>query len=190
MTVKYIKLKMSGKDRILQEFKDINRNPITNCGVTVGLINDSDITKWRISLLGPKDTSYSGGLFYLTVDFPQDYPQRAPEICFLTPIYHVNVNPRLPRVQGSESLGHVCISTLNWWKPEYKMREVLTNIFALFYMGNPDSPYGLDRADEYRNNRAVFEEKIKHFTKKYANPLAGVNSKYLRRDQDWNFNFP
>ena len=179
---------MSGKDRILQEFKDINRNPITNCGVTVGLINDSDITKWRISLLGPKDTSYSGGLFYLTVDFPQDYPQRAPEICFLTPIYHVNVNPRVPTMPGGESLGHICISTLNWWKPEYRMREVLTNIFALFYMGNPESPYGLDRAEEFRNNRAVFEEKIKYFTKKYANPLS--SGKYNQREHDWNFNYP
>ena len=181
---------MSGNDRILQEFKDINRNPITNCGVTVGLVNEEDITKWRISLLGPRDTSYAGGLFYLSIDFPPQYPQKAPEVCFLTPIYHVNVNPRLPRMPGAESLGHVCISTLNWWKPEYRMREVLTNIFALFYMGNPDSPYGLDRADEYRNNRAAFEEKIKYFTKKYANPLGGVNSKHLRRDQDWNFNFP
>ena len=125
--------------------------------------------------------------FYLKIKFPNNYPDIAPEVLFVTPIYHVNVNhinhPGCP-------LGHIRLSTLNFWNKEYRMREVLTNIFALFYMGNPDSPYGLDRADEYRNNRAVFEEKIKHFTKKYANPLAGVNSKYLRRDQDWNFNFP
>ena len=114
--------------RILEEFKDINRNPISNCGVTVGLLNENDPTKWRISLLGPKDTSYKGGLFYLSIDFPPNYPDKAPEVCFLTPIYHVNVNPRVPKMPGSESLGHVCISTLNWWKPEYKMREVLTNI--------------------------------------------------------------
>ena len=172
--------------RILEEFKDINRNPISNCGVTVGLLNENDPTKWRISLLGPKDTSYKGGLFYLSIDFPPDYPQKAPEVCFLTPIYHVNVNPRVPKMPGSESLGHVCISTLNWWKPEYKMRELLTNIFALFYMGNPDSPYGLDRADEFRFNRALHEEKIRYFTKKYANP-AIANRDY---DQSWDFSFP
>ena len=179
---------MSSAAQILKEFKDINRNPISNCGVTVGLFNENDPTRWRVSLLGPKDTSYNGGLFYLSVQFPQDYPQRAPEICFLTPIYHVNVNPRLPRVQGSESLGHVCISTLNWWKPEYKMRELLTNIFALFYMGNPDSPYGLERAEELRNNRAIYEEKIKYFTKKYASMMSSGNK--FDRDHDWNFNYP
>ena len=65
---------------------------------------------------------------------------------------------------GAEPLGHVCISTLNWWKPEYKMIEVLTNIFGLFYMANPESPYGLDRAQELQFNRSLHKEKIKFFS--------------------------
>ena len=174
--------------RILEEYKDINRNPISNCGITVGLMNANDPTRWRISLLGPKDTSYKNGLFYLSIQFPPDYPQKAPEVCFLTPIYHVNVNPRVPTTPGSESLGHVCISTLNWWQPEYRMREVLTNIFALFYMGNPESPYGLERASELKFNRNLYEEKIKFFTKKYANPMLGGRN--FDRDNDWNFTYP
>ena len=65
------------------------------------------------------------------------------------------------------------------------MREVLTNIFALFYLDNPDSPYGLDRADEFRNNRSLYEEKIKTFTKKYANPMRGF--KKYPENQNWDF---
>ena len=177
---------MNGLERISKEFRDINRNPIANCGVTVGLFDDNNVTKWRVSLLGPKDTSYRGGLFYLSIDFPNDYPEKPPEVCFITPIYHVNVNPKAPTFQGAESLGHVCISTLNWWKKEYTMREVLTNIFALFYLGNPDSPYGLDRADEFRNNRVLYEEKIKKYTKQFASPMKGF--KLYPKDQNWNFN--
>ncbi len=176
---------MSDLDRIAREYKDINRNPIANCGVTVGLFDEGNFKKWRVSLLGPKDTSYRGGLFYLSINFPEDYPKKAPEVCFITPIYHVNVNPKAPTFEGAENLGHVCISTLNWWKPEYTMREVLTNIFALFYLGNPDSPYGLDRADEFRNNRSLYEEKIKKFTKKYANPMKGF--KEYPKNENWNF---
>ena len=181
---------MNYLERVAEEFKDLNRNPIANCGVTVGLENQGDYSKWQVSLLGPKDSSYKGGLFYLSINFPNNYPQKQPEVCFLTPIYHVNVNPKVPRTtgEGAESLGHVCISTLNWWKPEYTMREVLTNIFALFYMANPESPYGLDRAEEFRDNRATYEEKAKYFTKKYANPLK--NNKKFDRTQDWNFNIP
>ena len=177
---------MSGLERISKEFKDINRNPIANCGVTVGLFNDDDVTKWRVSLLGPKDTSYKGGLFYLSINFPEDYPEKPPEVCFITPIYHVNVNPKAPTFPGAESLGHVCISTLNWWKKEYTMREVLTNIFALFYLGNPDSPYGLDRADEFRNNRVLYEEKIKKYTKQYASPMKGFQ--LYPKNKNWEFN--
>ena len=173
-------------ERIVEEFKDINRNPISNCGVTVGAENEN-YREWKVTLLGPKDTSYKGGLFFLSIKFPESYPEKAPEVCFLTPIYHVNVNPKAPKTQGDgvESLGHVCISTLNWWKPEYRMREVLTNIFALFYMANPDSPYGLDRAEEFRDNRALYEEKIKKFTKKYANPMS--SKKIFDRNTDWDF---
>jgi hypothetical protein len=29
---------------------------------------------------------------------------------------------------------------------------IKVNIFALFYKANPDSAYGLDRAEEYREN--------------------------------------
>ena len=167
--------------RILEEFKDISRNPISNCGVTVGLMNENDPTRWRVSLLGPKDTSYRGGLFYLSIQFPPDYPNKPPEVCFLTPIYHVNVNhinyPECP-------LGHICLSTLNFWNPEYRMREVLTNIFALFYLGNPESPYGVDRQDEMLHHQDLFERKVKYFTKKYAAPQLGY-----KEYNSWDFTY-
>ena len=180
--------KINAMKKIKEEFKDLNSNPIANIGATIGLVDDDNIFEWQCSLMGPKDTSYAGGLFFLRVIFPENYPNSAPDVNFITPIYHINVNPRKAKFAGAEKLGHVCISTLNWWKPEYKMREVLTNIFALFYMGNPDSPYGLERAEELKHNKALYEKKIKYFTKKYANPLS--SGKYNQREHDWNFNYP
>ena len=78
-------------DRIIEEFKDINRNPISNCGVTVGLKNDNNYKEWKVSLLGPRDTSYRGGLFFLSIKFPDNYPDKQPEVCFLTPIYRERI---------------------------------------------------------------------------------------------------
>ena len=65
------------------------------------------------------------------------------------------------------------------------MREVLSNIFALFYMGNPESPYGIDRQDELMNHRNLFEEKIKYFTQKYASPQLGY-----KEYKSWDFTYP
>ena len=173
--------------KLREEYVSINNTPNPNIGVTVGLPDDNNIFRWRVTLIGPKDTSYKGGIFILYINFPDNYPFGKPEVCFSTPIYHVNVNPVKSYNQGAEPLGHVCISTLNWWKPEYKMSEVLTNIFGLFYMANPDSPYGLDRANELRFNKTLHEEKIKFFTKKYANPgMCNIDKVY---DESWDFSY-
>ena len=44
------------------------------------------------SLNGLKYTPYSFGKFFLKILFPLDYPKTCPEICFITPFYHINVN--------------------------------------------------------------------------------------------------
>ena len=172
----------SSLNLITHEFQDLKDNPIASIGVCVGLPNPNNMYEWRCTMIGPSDTSFSGGLFYLKIRFPQNYPNSAPEVLFVTPIYHVNVNhinnPQCP-------LGHICLSTLNFWNSEYRMREVLTNIFALFYLGNPDSPFGIDRQKEMKENPALFEEKIKYFTQKYAAPNIG----YQEYDH-WDFSYP
>ena len=66
------------------------------------------------------------------------------------------------------------------------MREVLLNIYSLFYSQNVESPYGIERAKEYQENEDVFFEKVKFFIKKYAT-LEKFNNNY-DRSQDWDFN--
>ena len=167
---------------INQEFQDLMNDPIATIGAAVGMPDPNNPYEWRCTMMGPNDTSFRGGLFYLKIIFPKDYPIKGPDVRFITPIYHVNVNhidqPGCP-------LGHICISTLNFWNKEYRMREVLSNIFALFYMGNPESPFGIDRQDELMNHRNLFEEKIKYFTQKYASPQLGY-----KEYKSWDFTYP
>ena len=63
------------------------------------------------------------------------------------------------------------------------MRQVLIDIFALLYMPNPDCPYGLDRANEFRYDKDLYERKLKFFTKKYAN-YQSFNKEY---NEGWDF---
>ena len=62
------------------------------------------------------------------------------------------------------------------------IREVLTKLYLMFYLNNPDCSFGIDRASEFMNNRALFEKKIKYFTEKYANPIS-ASQKY----DNWDF---
>ena len=66
------------------------------------------------------------------------------------------------------------------------MKELFDNIFALFCKANPDSPYGLERAEEFIENRAVYNEKVKLFTKKYANVMSPHYNTY-DSTKDWDF---
>ena len=70
------------------------------------------------------------------------------------------------------------------WKPEYKIKDILVSIFSLFYMNKIDSPCSMDMANELKNNKALYKEKIRYFTKKYANPMSNQGIKTI-----WNFSY-
>ena len=78
---------------IKYEFEEISRNPLVDIGVTVGL-NNEDIFEWNLTLKGPENSNYKKGIYYLRAKFPKDYPESPPEIIFITPIYHLNVNSK------------------------------------------------------------------------------------------------
>ena len=174
---------MSG--RIYEEYKYFSIHPMINLRLTVGLINES-YYDWKFTFSGAKETPYDKGLFFLEAHFPSDYPNSPPEINFITPIYHMNVNPIAPKEKGGESLGHVRISILSCWKPQYKMKEVLLNIYSLFYMFNPNRAYGKEIVKEYEEDECIYFEKAKYFTKKYAN--SHDKNIFCKRNEDWDFN--
>ena len=152
------KKKMAAMKYLKKEFDALQNDPILSLGCTVGL-EKNDIFHWKISLAGPVDTPYAGGMFFLTAAFTEDYPEKKPEVRFVNKIYHLNVSP---------TNGHICISTLNEWKPKTPMVDVISAIFALFYDQNPKSPYSGEMAKEYENDRNTFNKKAIEWTKKYA----------------------
>ena len=170
--------------RIKKEFDYLYFNPVTSFGLTVGTINNNDIRNWKFTLIGPNDSLYKGGFFNLIVNFPDNYPNAPPIICFLNPIYHINVNPKLLRFPNDPPLGYIDIYNLGFWEMDSTMAEVITNIYSLFYYINYDVVYGEERLNEYRFQRNIYNEKVKYFTRKYGKCSDNIS---IFKDRDWNF---
>ena len=171
--------------RLQREFSEIKN------GITIGYnfmhFNDfkllnNNIFEWIFFIIAPDNSPYSGGKFYLKIIFPKDYPKKRPEVIFVTPFYHLNVNFK----EGlNEPLGNISTSILNWWLPKTTIKEIIIEISFFLFMCNPDSPYGLERSELYRKDRQQFNERIKYFTKKYANP-----SLPYKEYDTWDFTYP
>ena len=56
------------------------------------LPSDEDVCFWKAILTGPESTPYEGGCWMICMYFPPSYPSIAPEIRFITPIQHCNIN--------------------------------------------------------------------------------------------------
>ena len=177
--------KLNAMKIITEEYKKLTADPLVTFGITIGLFNEDNIFEWKCTILGPKDTCYKGGLFFLKINFPFDYPNSKPEIVFLTPIYHLNV---LYANTQKHPLGHICVNTLNEWKPGNSIIAILPELFTLMHKNNPESPYDdfkHTRKNEFINNRPLFEKKAAFFTKKYA--LSNTIPKEYRNGWDFTY---
>ena len=113
----------------------------------------------EITLFGAKDTPYADGIFFIKLQFHQDYPHRRPEIYFLTPIFHMNV---------SRGEGRVSVNFIDQWNKKTNVREILTKLYSIFYLVNPDSPYQRELAHLYITDKDLYEFNAKKYTDQYA----------------------
>lgn len=74
--------------RIQKQFDDIERNPPDYC--SAGPI-DGDIFHWQAVIIGPEDSPYADGVFFIDVQFPVDYPFRPMKCKFEDRVFHPNV---------------------------------------------------------------------------------------------------
>mmetsp|Transcript_6975 Transcript_6975/g.24407 ORF Transcript_6975/g.24407 Transcript_6975/m.24407 type:complete len:111 (-) Transcript_6975:113-445(-) len=109
--------------------------------------------------MGPANSPYAGGVFFLDINFSQDYPFKPPKITFRTKIYHCNIN----------SAGAICLDILkDNWSPALTISKVLLSICSLLTDANPNDPLVGNIAQQYLSDREEHDKIAAEWTKKYA----------------------
>ena len=156
--------------RLAQEFKLCNEdNDLIQIGCSFGLKNPSDLSHWIVTMTGPENTPYEGGLFKISITFPPDFPNHGPEFKFLNKIFHLNVD------YHPYDFGHICVSSINDWRisgkvkgGDYTVKQALFDIFCLFYNQGVEAAYEGRIKDLYLQNKVEFEKEARNWTKMYA----------------------
>ena len=144
--------------RLKKEMQELSTNPPCNC--SAGLVNPDNFYIWRATILGPTGSVYEGGIFNLSIEFPQDYPFKPPKLLFITPIYHCNISKN----------GNICLDILkDQWSPALTISKVLLSICSLMDDPNPNDPLVTEIADLLIKNKILFKKKARDYTLKYAN---------------------
>lgn len=153
--------------RINKDREHLAENVDSLVGITAGPVSDDDIYKWHGTVSGPIGTPYEGGVWELSIRFPNDYPFKPPKIAFLTPVVHPNVN----------YLGHICLDLLNaQWCPALTISKLLLCVQSLLWDPNPDDPIELDVANLCKRDRAAYDTLIREMTARFAMGTDGTDA--------------
>ncbi|KAK4131047.1 ubiquitin-conjugating enzyme [Trichocladium antarcticum] len=142
--------------RITKELTDLGRDPPSSC--SAGPSGD-DLFNWQATIMGPSESPYTNGVFFLSIVFPTDYPFKPPKVQFTTRIYHPNINAN----------GSICLDILrDQWSPALTISKVLLSICSMLTDPNPDDPLVPEIAHVYKTDRAKYEQTAREWTRKYA----------------------
>lgn len=157
-----------------KQLEQLKKNPVE--GFSAGLVDDDDIFRWEVLIIGPPDTLYEGGFFKCALNFPREYPLKPPELRVVSDIWHPNI----------EKNGKVCISILHEpgddrygyekanerWLPIHTVETILISVISMLADPNDESPANVDAAKEWREAYPDFKKKVARCVRKSQEELS------------------
>ena len=144
---------------------------------------EASLDFWRIIMEGPEETPYKEATFELFIEFKDDYPGKPPNIRFITPIYHCNIN----------SSGRICHTILDrFYAPGVRVGEIFNHVFGLLIDAEPDDPLDSVKATELRCHRPQYLQKACDHADIHARirTKRDVRIELLGTDQEVQVNYP
>ncbi|XP_003367063.1 putative ubiquitin--protein ligase [Trichinella spiralis] len=87
-----------------------------------GAPTEDNILIWQAIIFGPQDSPFEDGTFKVILEFTEEYPNKPPNVKFLSKMFHPNVY----------SDGSICLDILqNRWSPTYDVAAILTSLQVL-----------------------------------------------------------
>ena len=131
----------------------LQNDPVPN--ISAQPTDPNNLFSWQGTLRGPPGSPYEGGLFYLDIAFPQNYPIKPPKVRFQTKVYHPNIDKN----------GAICLDTLyENWNPSHSASSVLLTIGLLMVNPEVDDPLCPEVASLYKANINAYNQNARAWT--------------------------
>lgn len=157
--------------RIQKECKEIIcSKELQENGITIEPLDESLISI-KGQIVGPPDSPYEGGIFYLDIKIPTDYPFKAPQVTFSTRIWHPNI---------SSQTGAICLDILkDQWAASMTLRTVLLSVQSLLASPEPKDPQDAVVAKQCLMDKRLYQKTAKFWSQHYASALGSKDSEIL-----------
>ncbi|KAJ5069638.1 ubiquitin-conjugating enzyme e2 t [Anaeramoeba ignava] len=162
--------------RLQKEMKTLQTEKFDGIEIKIG----EKIDKFEAIIIGPEKTPYENGEFKIEIVIPENYPLQPPNIRFLTPIYHPNIDDQ----------GRICLDTLKMagknreggWNCALSIGTLIQMVRLLLETPNPDDGLMLESSKEFVQNRDLFNQKARNFTISHAiNNKSNLNKSNLNQ---------
>ena len=144
-------------NRLAKELREIQSD--TKSGVTVTVLGD-DLAHMQGTLMGPDESPYQGGKFYVDIQLTNAYPFEPPKMRFITKVWHPNV---------SSANGAICLDILKeQWSPALSIKTAMLSLQALLCSPEPSDPQDAVVAKQYIERQEEFAAQARRWTLEYA----------------------
>mmetsp|Transcript_157552 Transcript_157552/g.482853 ORF Transcript_157552/g.482853 Transcript_157552/m.482853 type:complete len:153 (-) Transcript_157552:70-528(-) len=122
-------------------------------------VDESNLLHWT-ALLQPEKPPYNKGAFRVSLQFPPEYPFKAPKVVFQTAMYHPNIDEN----------GVVCLDILKQdvWKPTTTAQQILLSLVVLIDEPNANDPVNADVGQQFTTDKAKFMKSCAEHVEKHA----------------------